>query len=256
MGGGKSWCCCPHHSPHSLPFRSAAGSTPHRDAAGQDAFCGASVECSEDGQGQGRWTLPICLWNRCCALLTKHAVFNGPDEVIFDVHQEHSAADHLHSGCCWWEAERGWNDSFWRWQWLVGFIHIQDEIADSAGAYQLLHILFVCQVVVIPDETHYHCVIHKLQDVVGGSCGDSRVSWEWTAGGSALRGACVESDGTGGVVTYSHWLWSFSEEVQQRGPEAQRSQFIYQILWIKRMKSFSTGIFSFVSTSSLYIGHL
>lgn len=43
---------CPHYSPHTLPLRGTAASTPHRDAAGQNALYGASVECSEGGWGQ------------------------------------------------------------------------------------------------------------------------------------------------------------------------------------------------------------
>ena len=43
---------CPQHSPHIPPVRGFAVSTPHGDAAGQDALYSAPVECSEDGPGQ------------------------------------------------------------------------------------------------------------------------------------------------------------------------------------------------------------
>ena len=43
---------CPHHSPQIPPVRGCAVSTPHGDAAGQDALYGAPAECSEDGPGQ------------------------------------------------------------------------------------------------------------------------------------------------------------------------------------------------------------
>uniref|UniRef100_A0A3B5PUD3 NACHT domain-containing protein n=1 Tax=Xiphophorus maculatus TaxID=8083 RepID=A0A3B5PUD3_XIPMA len=43
-GGPDDPLRCPHHSPHILPVGGAAASTPHREAAGQNALYGASVE--------------------------------------------------------------------------------------------------------------------------------------------------------------------------------------------------------------------
>ncbi|KAI3358265.1 hypothetical protein L3Q82_003263 [Scortum barcoo] len=59
---------CPHHSPHSPPV-SSRSSTPHRDAAGEDALY------------RGRWALFIRLrkCRRCCALLTRDAEFTDQD---------------------------------------------------------------------------------------------------------------------------------------------------------------------------------
>lgn len=50
---------CPHYSRHILPLRGTAASTPHRDAAGQNALYGASVERSEDGWGQVGFPHPV-----------------------------------------------------------------------------------------------------------------------------------------------------------------------------------------------------
>ena len=55
MEGGRSpndLLRCLHHSPRIPPVRGFAASTPHGEAAGQDALYGAPVECSEDGRGQ------------------------------------------------------------------------------------------------------------------------------------------------------------------------------------------------------------
>ena len=72
-----------------------------------------------------------------------------------------------------------------------------------APAHQLRHLLSVGQVVVVPDETHHHCVVCKLHNVVGGILGDTDVchqSEEQRAQDTALRGTLAEGDDTAGVL--------------------------------------------------------
>ena len=58
---------------------------------------------------------------------------------------------------------------------LFGFVHVQDQVVFATPANQLLHLLPVSQAVVIPDEAHHCCVVHKLHSVVGGSPWDEVV---------------------------------------------------------------------------------
>ena len=149
-GGGRSpidLLRCPHHSTYIPPVRGFAASTPHEDAAGQDALYGAAAECSEDGRRQEGSPHPsqevqiLCLLNQCRSV-------HRAGEVVCDVHpQELGAADHLHS-CA----------------------------VDNVIFGFLLHLLPVSLVVVVPDEAHPCCVVCKLHNVVGGCPWDAVVS--------------------------------------------------------------------------------
>ena len=182
---------CSHHS-HIPPVRGFAASTPHGEAAGQDALYGAPVECSEDGRGQEGSAHPsqevqklLCLLDQCCSV-------HRPGEVVCDVHpQQLGTADHLHSHV----VDEKWsmaglllpevnND-------LFGFVHIQDQVIFDTPGHQLLHLLPVSQVMVISDEAHHCCFVHKLHNVFGSSSWDAVVSHQREQQGAqdtALRG--------------------------------------------------------------------
>ena len=90
---------------------------------------------------------------------------------------------------------------------VPSFVHVQDHFDFATPANQLLHLLPVSQVMVIPDEAHQCCVIHKLHNVVGGSPWTTVVSHQSEQQGArdtALREACAEGDDTGGILTDSH----------------------------------------------------
>ena len=135
--------CCPHHSPHIPPGRGFAASTLHGDAAGQDALYGASLECSEDRRGQeGFPNLSQEVQTLLC-LLDQYRSVHRPSQIVCDVHpQALGAADHLN-------LNEKWS--------MAGL-----QIVFATPTHQLLHLLTVSKVVVIPDEAHHCCVVHKL----------------------------------------------------------------------------------------------
>ena len=80
------------------PVGGFRASTPHGDAAGQEALYGAPVECSEDGRVQEGSPHPLQQVQRLLCLLDQCRSVHRPGEVVCDVHpQELGTGDHLHS---------------------------------------------------------------------------------------------------------------------------------------------------------------
>lgn len=48
---------------------------------------------------------------------------------------------------------------------LLCLVDIQDQVAVGAPAHQMFHLLSVCQLLIVLDQTH-HCCVVMLYDVV------------------------------------------------------------------------------------------